>query len=32
VKWVYDYRPESGSREADAWDYFRPHDWLHERG
>ena len=30
VRWVYDYRPEPGSREADAWDYFRAHDWLDE--
>lgn len=30
VKWVYDYRPEPGTREAEAWDYFRPHDWLAE--
>ena len=30
VRWVYDYRPEPGSREAEAWDYFRPHDWLGE--
>jgi coproporphyrinogen III oxidase len=28
VRWVYDYRPEPGSREAAAWDYFRPQDWL----
>jgi coproporphyrinogen III oxidase len=30
VRWVYDYRPESGSREAEAGDYFRPRDWLGE--
>ena len=28
VRWVYDYQPEPGSREAEAWDYFRAHDWL----
>ena len=32
VKWVYDYRPEAGTREAEAWEYFRPHDWLREQG
>jgi coproporphyrinogen III oxidase len=26
--WAYDYRPEAGSREAEAWDYFHPRDWL----
>jgi coproporphyrinogen III oxidase len=31
VRWVYDYRPEPGTREAEAWDYFRPQDWLTER-
>ncbi|HEU4388817.1 MAG TPA: oxygen-dependent coproporphyrinogen oxidase [Blastocatellia bacterium] len=28
VKWVYDYHPEPGSREAEAWDFFRAQDWL----
>jgi len=28
VKWVYDYKPEPGSREASAWEFFRPRDWL----
>jgi coproporphyrinogen III oxidase len=28
VKWVYDYAPEPGSREAEALEFFRPHDWL----
>ena len=28
VKWVYDYRPEPGTREAEAWEYFRAQDWL----
>ena len=32
VKWVYDYKPESGTAEADAWDFFRPRDWLLEEG
>jgi coproporphyrinogen III oxidase len=30
VKWVYDYRPEPGTREAEAWDFFHPRDWLQE--
>src|SRR5205085_10700602 len=30
VRWVYDYQPEPGSREAEAWDYFRARDWLEE--
>ena len=30
VRWVYDYQPAPGSREADAWDYFRARDWLEE--
>ncbi|MGA9770514.1 MAG: oxygen-dependent coproporphyrinogen oxidase [Blastocatellia bacterium] len=32
VRWVYDYRPEPGTREAEAWNYFRPHDWLSDDG
>lgn len=28
VKWVYDYQPEPGTREAEALEYFRPRDWL----
>lgn len=28
VKWVYDYRPEPGTREAAAWEFFHPRDWL----
>ena len=28
VKWVYDYRPEPGTREAEAWEFFHPRDWL----
>lgn len=30
VRWAYDYQPEPGSREAEAQDYFRAHDWLNE--
>ncbi|HKP85011.1 MAG TPA: oxygen-dependent coproporphyrinogen oxidase [Blastocatellia bacterium] len=32
ARWVYDYRPEPGTREAEAWDYFRPQDWLEDEG
>ncbi|HTG16113.1 MAG TPA: oxygen-dependent coproporphyrinogen oxidase [Blastocatellia bacterium] len=28
VRWVYDYKPEPGSREAEAWGLFQPRDWL----
>jgi coproporphyrinogen III oxidase len=28
AKWVYDYHPEPGSREAEAMTFFKPHDWL----
>jgi coproporphyrinogen III oxidase len=30
VRWVYDYKPEPGTREAEAWDFFRARDWLNE--
>jgi coproporphyrinogen III oxidase len=30
VRWVYDYQPQPGSREAEAWEFFRPRDWLNE--
>jgi len=30
VRWVYDYQPESGSPEAEAWEFFKPRDWLIE--
>lgn len=30
VRWVYDYKPEPGTREAEAWDFFRARDWLGE--
>ncbi len=32
VRWVYDYRPEPGTREAEAWEFFRPRDWLRDEG
>ena len=28
VRWVYDYRPEPGTPEAEAWEFFHPRDWL----
>ena len=30
VRWVYDYQPEPGSPEAEAWEFFKPRDWLTE--
>jgi coproporphyrinogen III oxidase len=31
ARWTYDYHPQPGSREAQAWEFFRPRDWLGER-
>lgn len=28
VRWVYDYKPEPGTREAEASEFFHPRDWL----
>jgi|SRR5215831_7448156 len=28
VRWVYDYHPEPGTREAEAWEFFHPRNWL----
>lgn len=28
VRWNYDYHPEPGSREAEAWEFFQARDWL----
>jgi len=28
VRWVYDYKPEPGSREAKDLDFFQPRDWI----
>jgi coproporphyrinogen III oxidase len=28
VRWVYDYQPEPGSREAEALKFFQPRDWA----
>lgn len=30
VRWVYDYRPEPGSREEKIVEFLRPRDWLAE--
>ncbi len=31
VRWEYDYRPEPGTREAEAWKFFQPQEWLSRR-
>jgi coproporphyrinogen III oxidase len=28
ARWSYDYHPQPGTPEADAWEYFKPRDWL----
>jgi coproporphyrinogen III oxidase len=28
ARWVYDYKPEPDSAEAEAWTYFKPQDWV----
>jgi coproporphyrinogen III oxidase len=28
ARWVYDYKPEPGTAEAEAWTYFKPQEWL----
>jgi coproporphyrinogen III oxidase len=28
ARWVYDYKPENGTAEAEAWAYFKPQEWL----
>jgi coproporphyrinogen III oxidase len=30
VRWIYDYRPEPGSREAELSEYLLPRDWCAE--
>lgn len=30
VRFLYDYRPEPGSREAELYDYLKPRDWAAE--
>lgn len=28
VRWVYDFKPEAGSREAEALEFYQPRDWA----
>jgi coproporphyrinogen III oxidase len=28
ARWVYDYRPAPETREAEAWSFFQPQEWL----
>jgi coproporphyrinogen III oxidase len=28
ARWVYDYKPEPNTPEAEAWTYFKAQDWL----
>lgn len=28
ARWAYDYQPTPGTPEAEAWEYFKPQDWL----
>jgi coproporphyrinogen III oxidase len=28
VRWIYNYHPEPGTREAEAWEFFHPREWL----
>ena len=30
AKWVYDYQPEPNSPEAEAWEFYQPHDWAQD--
>jgi coproporphyrinogen III oxidase len=30
VRWLYDYQPEAGSREAELYEYLKPRDWTSE--
>jgi coproporphyrinogen III oxidase len=30
VRWLYDFRPEAGSREAELYEYLKPRDWANE--
>jgi coproporphyrinogen III oxidase len=30
VRWVYDYQPPPGSREAELWEFLKPRDWAGE--
>jgi coproporphyrinogen III oxidase len=28
VRWVYDFKPEPGSREEKALEFYQPRDWA----
>jgi coproporphyrinogen III oxidase len=28
ARWLYDYHPEPGSREAELYEIFKPRDWA----
>ena len=28
ARWLYDWKPEPGSREAELAEYLQPHDWA----
>lgn len=28
ARWIYDYKPQPETPEAEAWSYFKPQDWL----
>ncbi|MCS6850710.1 MAG: oxygen-dependent coproporphyrinogen oxidase [Gemmataceae bacterium] len=30
VRWLYDYHPEPGSREAELYEFLKPRDWANE--
>lgn len=30
VRWLYDYQPQPGSREAELYEYLKPRDWASE--
>jgi coproporphyrinogen III oxidase len=30
VRWLYDYHPEAGSREAELYEYLKPREWAEE--
>lgn len=30
VRWLYDYKPQPGSREAELYEYLKPRDWADE--
>jgi coproporphyrinogen III oxidase len=31
VRWLYDYRPEPGTREAELYEYLKPREWVEEK-